>query len=109
MGNIKNTKRFLNSSTLFCFPSLWEGYPNALVEALGAGLPIVLSNRLSNLNEFVENEYNGRIVSDRDYLSSIISMLTNRKKLKLMSKRSYMKYRILCKKSSIQKWINLIN
>ena len=76
---------------------------------MGAGLPIVLSNRLSNLHDFVENKYNGRIVSDKDYLSSIISMLKNRKELRLMSKRSFMKYRILYKKSSIQNWIDLIN
>ena len=108
LGNIKNTQEFLRSTSLFCFPSLWEGYPNALVEALSAGLPIVLSNRLSNLNGFVENEYNGKIVSDRKYLSSIISMLRNRKELQLMSKRSYLKYRVLYKKSTIQNWINLI-
>ena len=109
LGNIKNTQQFLRSSSLFCFPSLWEGYPNALVEALSAGLPIILSNRLSNLNDFVENEYNGKIVSDREYLSSIISMLRNRKELQFMSQRSYMKYRILFNKSSIQNWIDLIN
>lgn len=109
LGNIKNTQQFLKSSTIFCFSSLWEGYPNALVEAMGSGLPIVLSNRLSNLHDFVENKYNGRIVSDKDYLSSIISMLKNRKELRLMSKRSFLKYRILYKKSSIQNWIDLIN
>ena len=76
---------------------------------MGSGLPIVLSNRLSNLHDFVENKYNGRIVSDKDYLSSIISMLKNRKELRLMSKRSFLKYRILYKKSSIQNWIDLIN
>ena len=74
-----------------------------------AGLPIVLSNRLSNLHDFVEIKYNGRIVSDKDYLTSIISMLKNRKELRLMSKRSFMKYRILYKKSSIQNWLDLIN
>ena len=34
------------SSTIFCLPSLREVYPNALVEALGAGLPILISDRL---------------------------------------------------------------
>lgn len=35
---------FLNSLDIFCFPSLWEGFPSALVEAMAAGLPVVASD-----------------------------------------------------------------
>ena len=108
LGNIKDTQDFLQNSTIFCFPSLWEGYPNALVEAISAGLPIILTNRLSKLNDFVETKYNGIIVSDKDYLRIIISMLSDRDKLNLMSKRSYEKYQKLYKKSSIKNWIKII-
>lgn len=36
--------RLLSASDVFFFPSLWEGLPGALLEALGAGLPIVASS-----------------------------------------------------------------
>lgn len=107
-GNIKNTDSFLRSSTLFCFPSLWEGYPNALVEALGAGLPIILSSRMKDLKEFVENNFNGMVVEDCNYLNSIMDLLNRRDKLKKMSKRSFQKYKLLANKSDIKNWVKLI-
>ena len=108
MGNITNTKEFLSSSSVFCFPSLWEGYPNALVEALAMGLPVVLSSRLNNLRDFVEDEFNGKIVEDNEYLDTILKMLKNKDQLRSMSKKSYKKYKILKTSSSISNWINLI-
>ena len=108
LGNIKNTEEFLRSSSIFCFPSLWEGYPNSLVEALSNGLPVVLSFRLKNLVDFVEDDLNGKIVEDSNYLDTILEMIDNIDKLKLMSKKSFGKYK-LREKSSIRNWINLIN
>ena len=108
-GNIKDINQFLMSSTIFCLPSLWEGYPNALVEALGAGLPILISDRLLNLNEFVMDDFNGKFVKDKDYLKFIIKFLNDEDKLRYMSKNSFKMYSNLCKKSTINNWINLLN
>ncbi len=109
LGNVQDTETFLRSSSIFCFPSLWEGYPNALIEAMAVGLPIVLSSRLKGLNEFVENQYNGFIVDDKDYLNTINKMLNDKDKLRIMSKNSFRKYKALLRYSSIENWINLIN
>ena len=35
---------FLKSIDLFCFPSLWEGFGTAIVEAMASGLPVVASD-----------------------------------------------------------------
>lgn len=35
---------FMRSLDIFCFPSIWEGMPSALAEALTAGLPVVASD-----------------------------------------------------------------
>lgn len=40
---------FLKSLDIFCFPSLWEGFPSALIEAMAAGLPVVASDLPSNI------------------------------------------------------------
>lgn len=109
MGNINNIQEFLKSSSIFCFPSLWEGYPNSLVEALSNGLPIVLTLRLRNLVDFVEHNLNGKIVEDINYLDTILEMIDNIDRLKLMSKQSFEKYKQLREKSSISNWVNLIN
>ncbi len=109
LGNIKNTDEFLRSSSIFCFPSLWEGYPNSLVEALSNGLPIVLSFRLKNLVDFVEDNSNGKIVKDINYLDTILEMIDNIDRLKSMSNQSFDKFKKLKEKSSIKNWIDLIN
>jgi len=35
---------FLRAIDIFCFPSLWEGFSTALVEAMASGLPIIASD-----------------------------------------------------------------
>ena len=79
------------------------------MEALSAGLPVVLSSRLKNLQEFVENDINWKIVDDSEYLRVIIKMIKNREKLKLMSSESFKKYKTLQRKSSIDNWTKIIN
>lgn len=35
---------FLSALDVFCFPSLWEGFGIAIVEAMAAGLPVIVSD-----------------------------------------------------------------
>jgi glycosyltransferase involved in cell wall biosynthesis len=37
----KNPQKYLKKSSVFVFPSLWEGMPNAVLEAIACGLPVV--------------------------------------------------------------------
>ena len=107
-GKIKDIDNFLKNSSLFCLPSLWEGYPNALAEALRIGLPVVISKRLSNLNQFVENKKNGLIVNDHSLLLETENLINNNKLLRKMSKNSFLKYQHLYSFSPIENWDKIL-
>lgn len=47
-----------NSADIFCFPSVREGLPVALMEAMAAGLPAIASNARGN-TELIEDGVNG--------------------------------------------------
>lgn len=40
-GHVPNVGELHGAADIFCFPSLWEGMPLALLEAMAAGVPVV--------------------------------------------------------------------
>ena len=57
---------YYHSATIFVMPSRYEGTPNALLEAMGSGLPVIVSNASSGLLEFVTNKETGLVVPTED-------------------------------------------
>jgi Glycosyltransferase len=53
LGFQKNPFKFIARSKLFVFPSLWEGFPNALVEAMTCGVCVVSSDCRSGPREIL--------------------------------------------------------
>ena len=51
LGFQKNPFKFMARSKLFVFPSLWEGLPNALVEAIACGVPVISADCMSGPRE----------------------------------------------------------
>jgi len=53
IGNQPNPFNFISRSDAFLFPSFFEGFPNALVEAMACGIPIIASNCKSEPREIL--------------------------------------------------------
>lgn len=61
----KNICEIYNQSDLFCLPSVFEGFPNVICEAMSCGLPIVCSNICDNPN-IIEDGLNGYLFDPFD-------------------------------------------
>ncbi|WP_430817016.1 glycosyltransferase family 4 protein [Carboxylicivirga sp. RSCT41] len=61
LGFQKNISELLNAAHLFVLPSLYEGMPNSLMEALAHGIPAV-STRVNGVEELMKDGEHGYIV-----------------------------------------------
>jgi len=61
----EDLKHWLCRADIFALSSLWEGLPNAMLEAMAAGLPIV-ATRVGGVPEAIKSNQNGILVPAAD-------------------------------------------
>lgn len=78
-GSVSDLQSYLADATLFVLPSRSEGFSNAIVEAMAAGLPVIATNVGGNA-EAVGDGVTGRIVppEDAEALASAICQMLDR-------------------------------
>ncbi|MEK6675837.1 MAG: glycosyltransferase [Planctomycetota bacterium] len=76
LGSRRDVPSVLKTADLFVFPSRTEGLPNALLEAMAAGLPIVTTD-VPGCRDLIQHERTGLVVpfGDIDALGSAMSRL----------------------------------
>ncbi len=63
---VKDVDELLNRSSIFAFPSILEGFPNALSEAMASGLPCVSFNCDTGPSDLINDGKNGYLVDVGD-------------------------------------------
>jgi glycosyltransferase involved in cell wall biosynthesis len=128
-GHQSNPFCFLSRATVFVFPSILEGFPNALMEAMVCGLPVISSDCPTGPKEILRDDLNDESfgillpVFDHEYIlqdestgenhtvwaQTIIALLQDKKRqeeLKLQSYKRSSQYslELVCKK-----WLGILN
>ncbi len=77
-GIVNNIQEKLIEADLFVFPSIAEGFSNALCEAMSYGLPVIAADCTGNVN-IIENEVNGLLFKcgDIEELAFLMQKLLN--------------------------------
>lgn len=61
-GLQENIYPFMNMADCFILPSVYEGMPITLIEAMGCGMPVIVS-RVGGVPDMIKNEHTGLIIN----------------------------------------------
>jgi UDP-glucose:(heptosyl)LPS alpha-1,3-glucosyltransferase len=64
-GGQQDVRPFYAAADVFCLPTLYDPFPNAALEALACGLPVVTSTT-SGVAELIQPGTNGHVCPARD-------------------------------------------
>jgi len=111
-GNIKDVYTFYNKSKIFAFTSQFEGFPNALIEAMFYGLACISTDCPHGPSEIIKNNYNGILipVSDQNSLEENLSKLMQNDTLQNAFSKKAVETTLAFHPTDITlEWTNLIN
>ncbi len=101
--NVINVNKFYKKADLFILSSLYEGFPNVLVEAAQYDIPIISTNCNSGPREILLNGKAGELVKIRDHF-----MLTKKIEMFVNKKKNFFKKAKFCKKN-LYRFSNKLN
>jgi GalNAc-alpha-(1->4)-GalNAc-alpha-(1->3)-diNAcBac-PP-undecaprenol alpha-1,4-N-acetyl-D-galactosaminyltransferase len=97
IGAVTDVDAWYRKSAFLAFPSLWEGFPNALVEAFRQGLPAVGLGRTAGVNELLRHDETGILAPNDEVgfaaaLQTMIDDLEFRQRAGRMARESILRY-----------------
>lgn len=112
LGPIKNIDEQYAKAGIFVIPSRSEGFPNALVEAMAAGLPCISFDFVAGPRDIIENNVNGIIVENNNLekmTEAIDNLIEDEQKRNELSKKAMEIKDKLSANSIQQSYLDFIN
>lgn len=106
VGFVDNPYKYINKADLFVMSSLWEGLPNAMIEALAIGKPIVSTDCIAGPREILKNGKFGTLVPTKNpeaFAEGILDELAKKRNVTELAERGWM----FSVKNSAKKYIKL--
>jgi len=106
-GPQDNIQQYLDASDIFCLPSLYDSLPNAALEALCCGLPIVLTKDVG-LAPHIEKNLAG-VICKKDKHSIADALMKAWQKRKLFSRNALKASKAFDIQIKNKEWLHLYN
>jgi len=111
IGDVKDISKYYNTAKIFVLHSNYEGFPNALIEAMYYGLPCIATNCPSGPSEIINDGENGFLipVNDQLHLEKKLSLLIHNTDLQIQFKEKAIESTTIFEAEFIaNKWKTLI-
>jgi glycosyltransferase involved in cell wall biosynthesis len=71
----QSAKDFLQVADVLCIPSIWEGFPNVLAEALSSGIPALGFSNCDGVSDLIQNGVNGWTIEGDGTVEPLLNLL----------------------------------
>jgi UDP-glucose:(heptosyl)LPS alpha-1,3-glucosyltransferase len=100
-----NIQKYLDASDIFCLPSLYDSLPNAAIEALCCGLPVVVTKDVGLASHIKKN--NAGVICKKDKDSIANALVEVWRKRSLLSKNALKLAKAFDIKIKSKEWLDL--
>ena len=112
MGVKKNVMYYISDVALYVMSSNYEGFPNALAEAMATGLPVISTDFSTGVAKDIVKSENGIVISVGDkeaLIAAMKKMLSEQEKWEQMSLENRKLLDTLSEKKVMEMWVQALD
>jgi len=109
LGKSSEVPDLLAAAHLFCLPSLWEGFPNALAEAMACRLPAVAFRSCAGARDLIEHGVTGLLAGPAELETTLAELMAAPERRAAMGDAAQALAGRYSPQESFQRWQTLLD